>query len=116
MLLYHGSALSTCKSFLAGAELDLDAAARYHIDGELGFYLATSLEDAKYFALRRSPGGVLVYDLSNTAYELLRAAGSTEAAIPGNPPYFEGGEFFVAASAFSLFNDLLKDGEINVRT
>jgi hypothetical protein len=112
---YHGTDTDSADAFSAGAMLDAEIAAERHIDGDQGFYLASSEGDAEFFALRRSTGRVIAYEVTASAYEELVAAGATQQDIPGRPPpYFEGQELFVPTALFPLFNRLQERGEIRV--
>lgn len=115
MLLYHGTHVDSAKAFEAGNLLDAAAAAREHLDGEPGFYLAAAEADAEFFAARRWEGSVVVFDLSEESLRQLVKAGAERRPIPGGkPPYFEGDEIWVPAEAFALFNQLVEGGEIRV--
>ena len=115
--LYHGTDVDSAKDLEADLRLDPALAAERHIDGELGFYLATAEADAEFFAARRGLGRVLVFHLSHHALEELETAGAERQPVPGGrPPYFEGAEIFVPVDLFALFNKLAEEGEIGVGT
>src|SRR5215470_16596430 len=56
---YHGTDIASAGNLLRGEPLSTAAAAARKIDGPPGFFLATEVDDAIFFALRRAPGGVL---------------------------------------------------------
>src|SRR5262249_28808707 len=64
LCVYHGTDLNTGLAFLNN-QLPLDAAqaAAAKIDGAPGFFLATDLASAEFFAIRRSPGVVVEFQL-----------------------------------------------------
>jgi hypothetical protein len=112
---YHGTDTDSADALSDGAALEADIAHERHIDGDRGFYLATSEGDAEFFALRRSTGRVIAYEVTATAHDELIAAGARQHDIPGRPPpYFEGQELFVPTALFHLFNRLQERGEIRV--
>jgi hypothetical protein len=86
----------------------------------VGFYLATIADDAWVFAAFRSADSqvcIIEYELTGAAREQLLSAGATQGRIPGGqPPYFVGEELFVPVVTFDLFNHLLVEREINVRS
>jgi hypothetical protein len=107
--------LESAQGLLRNPALDAGKAAAGHIDGPSGFYLATEAGDAEYFALRRSPGAILRYNISEGGVQALQNAGASLRDIPGlPPPYFEGQEFYVPLNAFDIFNSLLESGDIQV--
>jgi hypothetical protein len=118
MRLYHGTDLPSAERLLAGSALDATAAAPLKIDGLPGFFLATELSDAEFFALRRSRriAVVLAFDLSDLAAERLVDAGAAWRPTPVSQqsPSFAGDELFVPPATFALFNQLAKAGEITV--
>jgi hypothetical protein len=117
VLLYHGTHVDFATALEAGSPLDQRIAAANHIDGEPGFYLATAVSDAEFFAARRWLGRIVVYELTDVALDKFAMAGATLRPIPGGrPPYVVGSELFVPSDLFSLFNKLGRDGEIVVRT
>ena len=91
-------------------------ATNHKIDGPPGFFLATHLSDAEFFAIRRTPGTVLRFEISSNAIEKLRIAGAVQRPIPRgrNSPFFAGDELHVPTSAFGVFNQLRRNGEIAV--
>lgn len=115
--LYHGTDIGSAQNLLGGEGLDAAKAAASKLDGPQGFFMATDEAAAEFFALRRSPGGMLQYDLSADAVRQLEAAGARLGPIPqGNfPGHLPGNEFVVPPSAFGLFNELRAAGEIVVR-
>jgi hypothetical protein len=78
--------------------------------------LATALDDAIFFALRRQPGVVLQIDFSAEAVRQLRWHGLMQQPIPQGPrsPYFLGDELIVPPAVFELFDRLRRSGEIVV--
>jgi hypothetical protein len=116
VLLFHGTEIDSAAALLQGHVLDAQIALSRHIDGKIGFYLATSKNDAEFFAVRRWEGTVIRFELSDAAVAELATAASVLAPVPGgNPPYFEGEELYVPPEAFGLFNKLRAGGEIVVR-
>jgi hypothetical protein len=81
--LYHGTDIQSVTAFLVGKPLHGAIAAAHHIDGETGFYLATALGDAEFFAARRWEGAVLVFELTDLAEKRLMDAGASLSLIPG---------------------------------
>ncbi|MBI3971021.1 MAG: hypothetical protein HY332_07000 [Chloroflexi bacterium] len=115
ILLYHSTDVASALKLLNGAPLDAGEAQTAHIDGALGFYLATLVSDAEYFALRRQ-GTILEYMLSSDAVAALLTAGVIRRPIPaGKTIRFAGDELFVPPEAFSAFNRLVQEGKIRVR-
>ena len=115
--LFHGTDIASARGFLAGAELETGAAAARSAGAPSGFYLATDSATAQHFALTRSPGGVLQYQLSPSAVTQLRGAGARIGPIAPGPngfPVFPGQEFVVPPDAFGLFNGLRSSGQIIV--
>jgi hypothetical protein len=85
--LYHGTHVESAAALEAGATLDAGAAAERHLDGEVGFYLASEFADAEFFAARRSsPSGwrVVAYDITEQAFQDLLARGATFRPIPAD--------------------------------
>jgi hypothetical protein len=118
VVLYHGTDIATARNLLAGAELEVGAAAARNTGASPGFYLATHVDDAAHFAYTRSPGGLLQYDVSAEAVEQLTSAGTRIGPInPGRKgfPIFQGKEFVVPTDAFELFNSLRAQGLIRVK-
>jgi hypothetical protein len=117
MTLFHGTDIASARSLAGGAPLDAAAAAARSSGARSGFYLATDAADATHFALTRQPGGVLQYQLSETAVTQLRGAGVRMGPIAPGPkgfPIFQGQEFVVPPDAFGLFNNLRSRGQIIV--
>ena len=56
---FHGTAIDAARDILRGEKLNTVKAASNKIDGPPGFFLATEITDAEFFALRRAPGGAL---------------------------------------------------------
>ena len=112
---YHGTGFDFASQLEAGEALDAHTADKYKIDGVPGFYLAVEADDAIYFALRRSPGVLLRYDISQAALDELTLAGAVLRPIPlGKMSQFDGPEFFVPPAAFGIFNLLRTVGEVQV--
>lgn len=116
MKLYHGTDRQSALGLLNGEPLDASTAAAGKLDGPPGFFLATERDAAVYFALRRSPGAVIEYQLSGAARAELGAAGSVLRPIPagGMAGGFPGQEYFIPNSAFDTFNRLFSAGHITV--
>jgi hypothetical protein len=114
--LYHGTDVGSALWFLDGGGLDTAAAASSKIDGPPGFFLATELDDAIFFGLRRR-GTVIEFRITQDAFDQLMAAGSVLQPIPRGPksPFFKGDELIVKPDSYSLFNILLRSGEITVK-
>ena len=112
---YHGTDIVSARGLLRGEPLNTAEAMARKIDGPPGFFLATEVDDAIFFALRRAPGGVLEYRLSSNAVEQLRVAGAVCRPIPpGKAIRFLGNEFYIPLEAFDLFNQLRAAGEIAI--
>lgn len=110
---YHGTDIASARNLLRGEPLSTAEAAARKIDGPPGFFLATEVDDAIFFALRRAPGGVLEYRLSAHAIEQLRVAGAVYRPIPpGKVIRFLGNELHIPPGAFALLNQLRAAGEI----
>ena len=110
---YHGTDIVSARNLLRGEPLSTAEAAARKIDGPPGFFLATEVDDAIFFALRRAPGGVLEYRLSANAVEQLRVAGAVYRPIPpGRAIRFLGNEFYIPLEAFDLLNRLRAVDEI----
>ncbi len=112
--LYHGTDHTSALNFLRGGALDVGAAAANKMDGALGFFLATERQTARFFAMRRSPGGMLAYELNSHAVSTLGAHGAGLQSIPFGAANLAGHEFFVPPSAFGAFNALRSAGHIVV--
>jgi hypothetical protein len=116
MRLYHGTDLDSARRLLAGAPLDPSRATALKIDGPDGFFLATELPDAEFFALRqfRGPAAIIAYEVTSEALERLRDAGAIDRPIPRGPrsPRFLGDELFIPPEAFPAYNQLVATGEI----
>jgi hypothetical protein len=117
MRFYHGTDHDSAVALLAGEPLDAAKAAAAKIDGPPGFFLATELPDAQFFALRqpRGPAAVLTFDLSQAAYEALSAA-AIRRPIPrgARSPRFLGEELVILPDLFNTFDALRRAGEIFV--
>jgi hypothetical protein len=113
---FHGTDVESARRFLEGAPLDAREAAARKIDGPSGFFLATVLDDAIFFALRRQPGGVLQLDFSAEALQQLLSHGVRQQPIPqgARSPHFLGDELLVPPAVFERFNHLRRSGEIVV--
>ena len=79
---FHGTDIESARILLRGEPLNVEKAAAHKIDGPPGFFPATEVDDAMFFALRRAPGGVLACHLSLYAVEQLQAAGMRRRQIP----------------------------------
>ena len=114
MKLYHGTDKNSAKNLLNGELLDATKSSTLKIDGPPGFFLAFSLADAEFFALRRRSGAVVEYEASPAALERLIVAGAVQRPIPVGlrSPQFSGDELFVPIVAFEKFNELMIAGEI----
>jgi hypothetical protein len=105
MTFYHGTGSASAVSLLSGAPLSLAVASSEKKDGPVGFYLATTVADAEYFAARRPGSAILTVRMRTSAYEQLVGAGSLLAPIPGGPrPVFAGVQFYIPPAAFSVFD------------
>ncbi len=67
LVTFHGTDIDSAWNILEGEKLDVAKAAAKKIDGPPGFFLATEIADAEFFALRRAPGGILEFSLSTKA-------------------------------------------------
>lgn len=116
MRLFHGTDLESAAALAAGEKLDAQKATDLHVDGEPGFYLASDVGDAEFFAVRLGPGRVLSYEVSAYAVEDLLTAGATYQRVPMSAasPYFRGSELFIPVPLFPRFNGLMEEGEIIV--
>jgi hypothetical protein len=116
LTLFHGTGITSALRLVNGEPLDSDKAAALKIDGSPGFYLSTDYGDATYFAVRRAPGGIIQYDLSQSALDALRLCGLKQQPIPpgGKSLRFSGDEVVVPVDAFDGFNQLLAAAEIVV--
>ena len=117
MEFYHGTALESATRLSVGHPLDIAAAFALKIDGPPGFYLATELADAEFFAVRRAQGAVIAYDVLTDARDELLRAGATYQPIPrsDSSPWFAGHELFIPPVAFAAFNRLLRTGRIVIK-
>jgi len=112
---FHGTDIVSARNLLQGSPLSAEEAAARKIDGPPGFFLATEIDDAVFFALRRAPGGVVAFRLSFPAVETLQAAGLIRRRIPpGKTIQFLGDEVVIPMEAFGVFNRLRETGEIAV--
>lgn len=113
--LYHGADIESLVNVLNNG-LDASAAAAKHTDGPGGFFMATHIDDAEFFAVRNGTGAVIKVRISDAAMAQLRDAGAVSGPIPIGPksPAFVGHEFHVPTGAFDLFNSLRASGEISV--
>jgi hypothetical protein len=112
--MYHGTSVESAVAFLNGAGLDVAAAVAQKIDGKVGFFLATHVDDAAYFALRRS-GAILEFQFSEHAVRQLGGLETSPLGALGGYGYFLGGEVRIAAGMFERFNGLLAGGHIRVK-
>lgn len=112
---FHGTDVDSALHLLNGGRLDAAAAITRKIDGPDGFFLATHLDDASFFAARRN-GTILQFNFSDAARKQLDAAGIIRQPIPGGPksPNFLGDELMVKPDQFDLFNKLLDSGDISI--
>jgi hypothetical protein len=112
---FHDTDIVSARNLLQGSPLSVEEAAARKIDGPPGFFLATEVDDAVFFALRRAPGGVVAFRLTWRAVETLQAAGALRRRIPpGKTVRFLGDEVVVPPEAFGVFNMLRETGEIAV--
>jgi hypothetical protein len=112
---FHGTDIVSARNLLQGSPLSAEEAAARKIDGPPGFFLATEMDDAVFFALRRAPGGVVIFRLSFQAVETLQAVGAVRRRIPpGQAIQFLGDEVVIPPKAFEVFNTLRETGEIAV--
>lgn len=113
---FHGTSVTFATDLHAGMPLDASRAAQHKIDGPAGFFLASELADAEFFALRRSPATVLRYELSSLAMGTLTSAGAVRRSIPcgRSSPFFAGDELWIPPSAFAVFDRLRNAGAILV--
>ena len=113
---YHGTDWQSAVALLNGQPLDAAAAAARKIDGPPGFFLAMEPSAAEYAALRRAPGSILQYTLSNKAMMDLLDGGAQFRKIPfGGGVSLPGDELYVPIGLFQAFNHLRAVGEITVR-
>jgi hypothetical protein len=112
---YHGADVASALYFLNGGRLDAAVAATNKIEGPPGFFLATHVDDAAFFAARRN-GTVIEFRLSQFARDQLKRAGVVRQPIPAGPksPHFQGDELLVKPEHFPVFNLLLDSGDIVV--
>lgn len=112
---YHGTDVESALNLLNGGKLKAASAAARKIDGPAGFFLATHLDDAAFFAGRRS-GTILEFRFTDAARRELNAAGVLRRPIPGGPksPRFLGDELHIQPDQFDLFNRLLDSGDIRI--
>jgi hypothetical protein len=112
---FHGTDIVSARNLLQGSPLSAEEAAARKIDGPPGFFLATEVDDAVFFALRRAPGGVVAFRLSFQAVETLQVVGAIRRRIPpGQTIQFLGDEVVIPPEAFGVFNVLRETGEITV--
>lgn len=112
---FHGTDIESARKLLRGDPLNVEQAAAHKIDGPPGFFLATEVDDAMFFALRRAPGGVVAFRLSLHAVERLQAAEMIRRQIPpGKTIRFMGDEIVIPPAAFEVFNGLREADEIFV--
>jgi hypothetical protein len=116
VLLYHGTDLQSAAALEADEPLDAGVARDLHSEGELGFYLASDIGDAEFFAVRQGEGRVITFELDASAVEQLLVGHAIYHPLPRGPasPYFSGDELFVPAKLFSQFNELAEKGLIRV--
>ena len=113
---YHGTDVNSVVDLANGVKLDEIRATGAKIDGPVGFFLATSLYDAEYFAIRRF-GGILQYNMTDEAYQELVKAGAYQQKIPAGigDIDFVGDEFVIPTDAFDVFNELQEANQIKLR-
>jgi len=99
---------------LNGMPLDRGAVLAEHICGPVAFHLASSHDDATFFALRRAPGAVVSFVFAASAIAQLHRLGVVERPIPQSPgsPCFNGDEMVLPPRRFADFNALRASGEI----
>lgn len=118
MRFYHGTDYDSAVALEAGEPLDAAKASALKIDGPPGFFLATDLADAQFFALRQARGvaAVIAFELSAAAEQALLAGGGLRRSIPRGPssPRFLGDELVLPPESFGTFDALRRAGEIVV--
>jgi hypothetical protein len=112
--MFHGTSVPSGLSLLNGAPLNAVTAAANKADGQLGFYLATSADDASFFAARRS-GPILQYDFSSSAVRSLGGLPNSPISAPPGYGRFVGNETVISPRQFDAFNSLRQQGQITVR-
>jgi hypothetical protein len=110
---YHGTSTESGLALLSGAPLSLAAATENHIDGAIGFYLATDYDAAYYFGARRQ-GTMLTVTMRTSAYEALVASGSVMQPFPSGGVSPPGLEFFIPPTAFPTFDASKASGSIKI--
>jgi len=104
-LWYHGTDEKSALSFLNGMLLDTGRAAALKIDGPAAFFLARSIDDASFFALRRGRGAILEVRIGAYAYRRLLRLGMIRQPIPhGRYATFTDEELLIPLSLFAEFN------------
>jgi hypothetical protein len=113
--LYHGSDVESLVDLVNGADLDAKAAEDRHRNGAPGFYMAFDAGDAEYFAARRG-GSLVEVAIEEAAVAELLEAGAVQQSIPETAMSvrFAGDELYVPTSLFSCFNQMRKEGRIDV--
>jgi hypothetical protein len=118
MRFYHGTDHASAVALGAGEPLDAAKAAAFKIDGPPGFFLATELPDAQFFALRQGRGAAAVigFEVFPAAEEALLSGGAVRRPIPRGPssPRFLGEELAIPPELFGTFDALRRAGEIEV--
>ena len=116
MRLYHGTDRDSALALLDGEDLDLYVATERHVNGAPGFYLASSQNDAVYFAARRAPGSILIVDITDDALAELLAGGAIRRHIPESPgsASFEGDEVYLPPALFGTFDEMRRAARIKV--
>lgn len=116
MTLYYGTDEETAIRFLRGELLDVAKASPRKIDGPPGFFLATTIIDAEFFALRRGRGVVIEFDIRESALQQLIRDGAVFRPIPvgQRSTRFSGDELMVPVTVFETLIDLLSSGEMTV--
>jgi hypothetical protein len=120
---FHGTDIASARNLLQGSPLSAVKAAARKIDGPPGFFLATEVEDAVFFALRRAPGEVVALRLACQAVETLQAAGAIRRRIPpGKTIQFLGdnvltgvcemGYVYALAPHYCCNNNVLSNGDV----
>jgi hypothetical protein len=119
MRLFHGTDDFTATYFMLRGLLDESIAAKQKIGGAPGFFLATDVADAEFFALRqlRGPAAIVIFEISSLALDRLNSVGVMPQAIPrgSRSPWFAGQELHIAPANFGLFSQLLRAGGITVK-
>ena len=114
---YHGTSVTSATALAAGTPLSANAAAELKFSGRekgVGFYLATNMDDATYFAFRNLPPALIQVTMQKNAIESLTRAGARLQPIGGGAN-FAGQEFFIPPKAFPTFDKLRMNQKIHIR-